>query len=73
MQEHIEERMLSRAYSYDMLGSFVAMPLGQLVYGPLGSRIRLRGRARRPAASSTVAIALLTLSSASVRNLRRAS
>ena len=37
MQENIEERMLSRAYSYDMLGSFVAIPVGQLVYGPLGA------------------------------------
>jgi hypothetical protein len=27
--------MLSRAYSYDALGSFVAMPLGQLAFGPL--------------------------------------
>ena len=34
MQENIDESQLSRAYSYDALGSFVAMPLGQLVYGP---------------------------------------
>ena len=37
MQENIEERMLSRAYSYDMLGSFVAIPVGQLAFGPLGA------------------------------------
>ncbi len=36
MQENIDESVLSRAYSYDALGSFVAMPLGQLIYGPLG-------------------------------------
>jgi MFS family permease len=36
MQENIDEEVLSRAYSYDALGSFVAMPVGQLVYGPLG-------------------------------------
>ena len=35
MQENIEDRMLSRAYSYDALGSFVAIPIGQLAYGPL--------------------------------------
>ncbi len=35
MQEHVEERQLSRAYSYDALGSYVAMPLGQLTIGPL--------------------------------------
>ena len=36
MQENIAEDMLARAYSYDALGSFVAMPIGQLAYGPLG-------------------------------------
>ena len=35
MQENIEDSMLSRAYSYDALGSLVAMPIGQLAYGPL--------------------------------------
>src|SRR3546814_17720362 len=38
MQENIDESMLSRAYSYDMLGSFVAIPVGQLLFGPLGAR-----------------------------------
>jgi len=37
MQEHVPERMLSRAFSYDALGSFVAMPVGQLVAGPLAA------------------------------------
>ncbi|TQL67714.1 putative MFS family arabinose efflux permease [Nocardioides albertanoniae] len=37
MQENVPEEMLSRAYSYDALGSFVAMPVGQLLYGPLGA------------------------------------
>ena len=36
MQENIDDTMLSRAYSYDMLGSYVAMPIGQLAWGPLG-------------------------------------
>ena len=36
MQENIDDDMLSRAYSYDALGSFVAMPIGQLAWGPLG-------------------------------------
>jgi MFS family permease len=39
MQEHIDDRMLSRAYSYDALGSFVAMPIGQLAWGPLGEML----------------------------------
>jgi MFS family permease len=37
MQEHVPEEMLSRAYSYDMLGSFVAMPVGPIVVGPLAA------------------------------------
>jgi MFS family permease len=37
MQENIDDRMLSRAYSYDALGSFVAMPIGQLAWGPLAA------------------------------------
>ena len=36
MQENIEDRMLSRAYSYDALGSYAAIPLGQLGFGVLG-------------------------------------
>lgn len=35
MQENVPDEMLSRVYSYDMLGSFVAMPIGQLAIGPL--------------------------------------
>ena len=36
MQENVPDEMLSRAYSYDALGSFVAIPVGQLLFGPLG-------------------------------------
>ncbi len=70
MQEHIDERVLSRAYSYDALGSFVAMPLGQVVYGPLGEAF---GYQPVLVASSVVYLAtvLLVLSSRSVRDLRR--
>ena len=35
MQEHVPDEMLSRAYSYDALGSFAAMPVGQVLFGPL--------------------------------------
>ncbi|MCW2774072.1 MAG: major facilitator superfamily 1 [Nocardioides sp.] len=37
MQENVPDDMLARAYSYDMLGSFVAIPVGQLAFGPLAS------------------------------------
>jgi MFS family permease len=35
MQEHIPGDKLARVYSYDMLGSFLAIPLGQVIAGPL--------------------------------------
>ncbi|MET8848088.1 MFS transporter [Amycolatopsis sp. NPDC004625] len=35
LQENIPPDKLARVYSYDMLGSFLAMPLGQVVAGPL--------------------------------------
>jgi MFS family permease len=35
MQEHVPADRLARVYSYDMLGSFVAIPVGQVVAGPL--------------------------------------
>ncbi|WP_246456237.1 MFS transporter [Nocardioides mesophilus] len=71
MQENIEDRMLSRAYSYDALGSFVAMPVGQLVYGPLGEAFGFRD-VLLWSGIGYVAVALLTLSSRSVRRLERA-
>ncbi len=40
MQEHVPDEMLSRAYSYDALGSFVAIPVGQLAFGPIGVGVR---------------------------------
>ncbi len=71
MQEHIDDEHLSRAYSYDSLGSFVAMPVGQLIYGPLGEGF---GYAPVLAVSGVLytAISLLTLTSRSVRRLPRA-
>jgi MFS family permease len=70
MQEHVEERMLSRAYSYDALGSLVAMPAGEILYGPLAHAF---GQTEVLVVSGIAytLIALLTLCSASVRNLRR--
>jgi MFS family permease len=70
MQEKIPEEMLSRAYSYDALGSLVAVPVGQLTFGPLaawlGTRPVLVG-----AAAAYAVICLLTLASRAVRDLER--
>ncbi len=70
MQENIDEEMLSRAYSYDALGSFVAMPVGQILYGPLGDVFGYRNVLVVSAVVYTT-IALVTLASGSVRNLER--
>ena len=35
MQEHIAPEKLARVYSYDMVGSFIAMPIGEVLAGPV--------------------------------------
>lgn len=70
MQENIEEDKLSRAYSYDALGSFVAIPLGQLAFGPLAAWLGVRP-VLVGAATAYAVICLLTLASRSVRDLER--
>ena len=71
MQENIDDEMLSRAYSYDALGSFVAMPVGQLLYGPLGEWFGYHD-VLLWSGVAYVSIALLSLLSRSVRTLDRA-
>ena len=72
MQENIDERLLSRAYSYDALGSFVAIPIGQLTFGPLAETFGAQ-HVIVVAAVVYAAIALSTLLSRSVRRLERVS
>jgi MFS family permease len=71
MQENIDDSMLSRAYSYDALGSFLAIPVGQLAFGPLAAAF---GVEQVLIASSVAyaAIVALVLCSRSVRDLPRA-
>jgi MFS family permease len=69
MQENIAAEVLSRAYSYDALGSFVAMPVGQLVYGPIGAAFGYRD-VLAISGVTYAAICAATLTSRSVRNLR---
>ena len=70
MQEQVPESMLSRAYSYDALGSFVAMPVGQLAYGPLGAAFGYRDVLVVSGVAYLV-ISMLALTSRSVRDVRR--
>ncbi|MGA8847283.1 MAG: MFS transporter, partial [Nocardioides sp.] len=70
MQEHVPDEMLSRAYSYDALGSFVAIPVGQIAFGPLAAAY---GYTDVLVVSGVAyfAICLLVLLSGSVRRLPR--
>ncbi|GAB2877498.1 MFS transporter [Nocardioides pacificus] len=70
MQEHIADEVLARAYSFDALGSYAALPVGQLLFGPLGHVFGVR-RVILVGGVIYVGIALLTLTSASVRHLSR--
>jgi MFS family permease len=70
MQEHVPEAKLSRVISYDILGSEVAVPAGQLVYGPLGVRFGYEG-VLVASGFLFLVISLLPLTSRSVRDLRR--
>ena len=70
MQENIDDSMLSRAYSYDALGSFVAIPIGQVAYGPLAQVVGLEQLLVASGAAYAVVVALV-LCSRSVRALKR--
>ena len=71
MQEHVPDEMLSRAYSYDSLGSFVAIPVGQLAAGPVAALLGVR-ETILAAGVAYFALCLATLGSRSVRDLQRA-
>lgn len=70
LHEHIPVEVLSRVSSYDMLGSFVAMPIGTFVYGWLATRYEL-GTLALVSGIGYVLVALAALLSPSVRHLRR--
>jgi MFS family permease len=69
MQEHLPPEKLARVYSYDMVGSFVAIPIGQVIAGPIaqpaGREATLIG-----AAVLMMASFVAMLSSRDVRTLR---
>jgi predicted neutral ceramidase superfamily lipid hydrolase len=70
MQQEISSEQLSRVYSYDALGSFIVIPLGAAVAGPVADAI---GTAETLVASALVIIVAtaLVLSVDEVRSLRR--
>lgn len=72
MQEHVPGEMLSRAYSYDMLGSFVAMPAGPILVGPLAGVFGVQ-EVLLVGGLVYLVVALLVLLSPAVRTLPRLS
>lgn len=70
LQQHVPADRLARVYSYDALGSFVAIPLGEVLAGPLATHLGTK-QTLLGFGTLIVAATLLALSSRSVRELRR--
>jgi MFS family permease len=69
MQEHVPADKLARVYSYDMVGSFVAIPIGQVIAGPVAQAVGVKPTLVGAAALIVLAV-LGMLSSRDVRQLR---
>jgi len=67
LQQEIPAEKLARVYSYDMVGSFVAIPLAQVATGPLAQALGVR--ASLFAAAGVIAVA--TGAMLAVRDVRR--
>ncbi|MGN9909959.1 MFS transporter [Phytohabitans sp. LJ34] len=69
LQQEVPAEVLGRVYSYDLLGSYVAIPAGQLAIGPVADRI---GRGETLAMCGLVIVAGVggMLSTRGVRRLR---
>lgn len=70
LQQHVPGDRLSRVSSYDALGSFVAIPVGQVLAGPLAAAVGVEGAIWISVALFAAAIAL-PLATRDVRELRR--
>jgi MFS family permease len=70
LQQHIRDEVLARVNSYDMLGSFVLIPLGVTLAGPLAAAIGVSTTIWLAAAVCAL-MSLIALSSREVRRLRR--
>ncbi|MEV0897033.1 MFS transporter [Actinoplanes sp. NPDC049802] len=69
MQEHVPADKLARVYSYDMLGSFLAMPVGEVAVGPIAEAAGLRPTLIGCAVLMFLSVAAMLLSR-DVRTLR---
>jgi hypothetical protein len=70
LQQQIPHDVLSRVYSYDALGSFVCIPIGMSVAGPIADAVGVRG-ALLLAGAVVVAATVPVLCVHDVRHLRR--
>ncbi|WP_017627083.1 MFS transporter [Nocardiopsis chromatogenes] len=70
LQENIPQERLARVYSYDALGSLLAVPLGQAVAGPVAEAAG-PGPALTGAAALSLGATALALCAPAVRTLRR--
>lgn len=68
LQQQVPADRLARVYSYDAVGSFLAIPLGQIVAGPLAERVGARPTALGAAVIVALAVTGM-LASRSVRQL----
>jgi hypothetical protein len=69
MQEHVPGDKLARVYSYDMVGSFVAIPIGEAAVGPIADTIGVEPTTLGAAALMLLAV-LGMVCSRDVRHLR---
>jgi MFS family permease len=67
MQEHVPQDKLARVYSYDMVGSWVAIPIGQIAVGPISEAIGVQ----RTMIGAGVLIVLATLGMLVSRDVRQ--
>jgi MFS family permease len=68
LQQNVPPERLARVYSYDALGSFIALPLGEVAAGPLAERIGTR-TTLLTGAVLLVAVTVATLCGREVRSL----
>jgi MFS family permease len=70
LQQHVPEHSLSRVSSYDALGSFIFIPLGQLAAGPIAEAIGVDAALYLAAGVVTIST-IAMVATPSIRNLRR--
>jgi MFS family permease len=69
LQDHIAAEKLARVYSYDLFGSIIAMPIGQVAVGPIAEAVGNETAVLIAAAVAGLAL-LGILASRQVRSLR---